>query len=305
MDRNVCHATRASAIARAVGLTADDTWAHCRADVPPRRRVGDVRDHPVGGCARVPAARSRPEAALDLLRRRARHDHQPGADHAQPDGQGAPARADARATRCASMLSGGAPIAPDVVRRILDTFGCDYVQTYGMTETSPYLTLSLLPPEELRRSCRSTQQLHLEVQDRAAVPRRPARGRRPRRRQRPSPNDGEGGRRDPRARRDRDAGLLAERRGDRGRVRRRRVPVHRRPRQRSTSTASSTSSTARRTSSRRARRRSTRSRSSTRALRPSRRARVRRIRQARRQMGRARRRRHRAAPRRAGDRRTS
>lgn len=47
------------------------------------------------------------------------------------------------------MLSGGAPIAPDVVHRILQTFGCDYVQTYGMTETSPYLTLSLLPPELL------------------------------------------------------------------------------------------------------------------------------------------------------------
>ena len=42
------------------------------------------------------------------------------------------------------MLSGGAPIAPEVVRRIMDAFGCDYIQTYGMTETSPYLTMSLL-----------------------------------------------------------------------------------------------------------------------------------------------------------------
>jgi len=42
------------------------------------------------------------------------------------------------------LLSGGAPIAPDVVRRIIETFGCDYIQTYGMTETSPYLTLSIL-----------------------------------------------------------------------------------------------------------------------------------------------------------------
>ncbi len=42
------------------------------------------------------------------------------------------------------ILSGGAPIAPEVVRRIIDSFGCDYIQTYGMTETSPYLTLSLL-----------------------------------------------------------------------------------------------------------------------------------------------------------------
>ncbi|HDG97640.1 MAG TPA: fatty acid--CoA ligase [Desulfobacterales bacterium] len=42
------------------------------------------------------------------------------------------------------MLSGGAPIAPDVVKRIMETFKCDYIQTYGMTETSPYLTLSIL-----------------------------------------------------------------------------------------------------------------------------------------------------------------
>lgn len=42
------------------------------------------------------------------------------------------------------ILSGGAPIAPQLVRRIMDTFRTEYVQTYGMTETSPYLTLSLL-----------------------------------------------------------------------------------------------------------------------------------------------------------------
>jgi fatty-acyl-CoA synthase len=42
------------------------------------------------------------------------------------------------------LLSGGAPIAPAVVRAIIETFGCEYVQSYGMTETSPYLTLSLL-----------------------------------------------------------------------------------------------------------------------------------------------------------------
>ena len=42
------------------------------------------------------------------------------------------------------ILSGGAPIAPEVVRSITETFGCDYIQTYGMTETSPYLTFSIL-----------------------------------------------------------------------------------------------------------------------------------------------------------------
>ncbi len=42
------------------------------------------------------------------------------------------------------LLSGGAPIAPELVRKAMETFRCEYAQTYGMTETSPYLTLSLL-----------------------------------------------------------------------------------------------------------------------------------------------------------------
>jgi len=53
------------------------------------------------------------------------------------------------------LLSGGAPIAPKVVSRAIDVFKCEYIQTYGMTETSPYLTLSKLkdhlrglPPEK-------------------------------------------------------------------------------------------------------------------------------------------------------------
>lgn len=53
---------------------------------------------------------------------------------------------------CASLrviLSGGAPIAPEVVRKTLDIFGCDYIQTYGLTETSPFLTMSILK-EHLR-----------------------------------------------------------------------------------------------------------------------------------------------------------
>jgi len=43
-----------------------------------------------------------------------------------------------------AVLSGGAPIAPELVRRVMETFGGEYIQTYGMTETSPYLTLSRL-----------------------------------------------------------------------------------------------------------------------------------------------------------------
>ncbi len=54
------------------------------------------------------------------------------------------------------ILSGGAPISPETVRKIIHAFACEYVQTYGMTETSPYLTLSIpkthlmnLPDEQL------------------------------------------------------------------------------------------------------------------------------------------------------------
>src|SRR5262249_32996480 len=44
--------------------------------------------------------------------------------------------------------SGGAAISPDLVRRIRTTFRAEYAQTYGLTETSPYLTISRLSREE-------------------------------------------------------------------------------------------------------------------------------------------------------------
>jgi len=45
------------------------------------------------------------------------------------------------------ILSGGAPIASDIVKKVMKTFGCNYMQTYGMTETSPFLTISKLSDE--------------------------------------------------------------------------------------------------------------------------------------------------------------
>jgi fatty-acyl-CoA synthase len=42
------------------------------------------------------------------------------------------------------IMSGGAPIAREVVKKILNIFRCDYIQTYGLTETSPFLTMSIL-----------------------------------------------------------------------------------------------------------------------------------------------------------------
>jgi fatty-acyl-CoA synthase len=43
-----------------------------------------------------------------------------------------------------SILSGGAPIAPAMVQRVVEALETTYIQTYGMTETSPYLTFSTL-----------------------------------------------------------------------------------------------------------------------------------------------------------------
>ncbi|MFC1852750.1 long-chain-fatty-acid--CoA ligase [candidate division CSSED10-310 bacterium] len=44
------------------------------------------------------------------------------------------------------VMSGGASIAPDVIQKVINLFKCDYIQTYGMTETSPFLTMSILKP---------------------------------------------------------------------------------------------------------------------------------------------------------------
>jgi len=36
-------------------------------------------------------------------------------------------------------MTAGSPIAPEQVKKIVQEFGCDYLQFYGMTETSPFL----------------------------------------------------------------------------------------------------------------------------------------------------------------------
>jgi len=48
------------------------------------------------------------------------------------------------------IMSGGAPIAKEVVRKVIDIFGCEYIQTYGLTETSPFLTMSILKEDMTR-----------------------------------------------------------------------------------------------------------------------------------------------------------
>ncbi len=61
------------------------------------------------------------------------------------------------------VMSGGAPISPHLVQQVSTLFGCEYIQTYGLTETSPYLTFSLLKQhlrqlpvdEQMRYRCKT------------------------------------------------------------------------------------------------------------------------------------------------------
>lgn len=139
---NVC--THARSAIHELELTGADTWAH----IAPMFHLADAwatfAITAVGG-QHVFLPQFTAEAALDLLQ-----DERVTITNLVPTMLNLMVKepgAKERRYTLRAMLSGGAPIAPDVVRRILATFGCDYVQTYGMTETSPYLTLSLLTDE--------------------------------------------------------------------------------------------------------------------------------------------------------------
>jgi acyl-CoA synthetase (AMP-forming)/AMP-acid ligase II len=91
---------------------------------------------------------------------------------------------DANAAALRSMrliLSGGAPMSLELLREVEALFPCEYVQTYGLTETSPYLTLSLLsdelrrlPPDDQRRyramTGRAMRDVELRVVDAEGEP---------------------------------------------------------------------------------------------------------------------------------------
>ncbi|MCI0409404.1 MAG: AMP-binding protein, partial [Acidobacteria bacterium] len=64
-------------------------------------------------------------------------------------------------SRLKLLMTGGAPMPAETVLRLLPAFRCEYVQTYGLTETSPFLTFSRPQPgmnawpasEQLRIRC--------------------------------------------------------------------------------------------------------------------------------------------------------
>jgi len=140
--QNVC--VHARGAVDELGLGVDDVWGH----IAPMFHLADAwavfAITWVGGC-HVMVPRYDAPTVLDALSR-----HRVTLSNLIPTMLGDlvnhPDAAACDLSDLRLLMSGGAPMAPALVRRVLDTFGCDYVQTYGMTETSPYLTLSLLHP---------------------------------------------------------------------------------------------------------------------------------------------------------------
>jgi acyl-CoA synthetase (AMP-forming)/AMP-acid ligase II len=187
---NVCeHADGAIA---ELALSERDVWAH----IAPMFHLADAwatfAITQVGG-RHVFLRRFDAEGALDLLERerttitnlvptmlRAMVSH-PSMQHVEEARAGVARERTHDWSSLRMMLSGGAPIAPELVRGVIATFGCEYVQTYGMTETSPYLTLGLLAedlkslPEEAQlaykcKTGRAFAKVELQVVDERGEP---------------------------------------------------------------------------------------------------------------------------------------
>lgn len=137
----VLHARRA---AGALGMGPADTWAH----IAPMFHLADAWATLAGvlaGLRHVFLPSFSARGALDLLELEGATitNLVPAMLNSMAEEPGARAR---DWSRLRLVMSGGAPIAPALVSRVMETFRCEYVQTYGMTETSPYLALGLLPP---------------------------------------------------------------------------------------------------------------------------------------------------------------
>ncbi len=61
--------------------------------------------------------------------------------------------------RLKAIMTAGSPIAPELVRQVEEIFGCTYIQFYGLTETSPILTISLPKWEHLELSQEARQEI--------------------------------------------------------------------------------------------------------------------------------------------------
>jgi acyl-CoA synthetase (AMP-forming)/AMP-acid ligase II len=69
--------------------------------------------------------------------------------------------ADRRYAALRSIYYGASPVAEDTLRRAIDAFGCDFVQSYGMTESAQALTF--LSPDDHRAALRGRPELLLSA----------------------------------------------------------------------------------------------------------------------------------------------
>ena len=176
-NANVC--VHAAWTIEALGLTGEDRWAH----VAPMFHLADawatLAVTQVGGL-HVMAPRFDPGAVGALIETEGvtLTNLVPTMLNRMVADPGVAARSFPSLRR---ILSGGAPIALSLVERVVEVFGCEYVQTYGMTETSPFLTMSLLDErqsrlgaqEQLRyraRTGRPFAGIELEVVDEKGTP---------------------------------------------------------------------------------------------------------------------------------------
>ena len=142
---------------RELAFCAGDTWLHAA----PMFHLADawaIWTATAAGAAHVLLKHFEAGAAFDLIEA-----HGVTVTNLVPTMlRGLVAEGESRGRRLRSLrllLSGGAPIDPGLVARISSLLGCDYAQTYGLTETSPFLTFSLpregeapLPPDEGARA---------------------------------------------------------------------------------------------------------------------------------------------------------
>ena len=152
---------------RELRFSADDAWLHAA----PMFHLADawaVWTATAAGAAHVLLPRFAPGAAFDLI-----ETHGVTLTNLVPTMlRGLVAEAESRGRPLPSLrllLSGGAPIDPGLVARVSALLGCDYAQTYGLTETSPFLTFSL--PREGQAALPTAEGVRLKARTG-----RPARG---------------------------------------------------------------------------------------------------------------------------------
>ncbi|MBC7999526.1 MAG: long-chain-fatty-acid--CoA ligase [Leptolyngbya sp.] len=140
-------ASHALASLTELGLTDEDTWAH----IGPMFHLLDawsVFAATWAGARHVFVSYFEPEAVLDLLvaEKVTKTALVPTMLNSMLN---SPSLADRKFPDLKFLMTAGSPVAPEIVKRACLAFECEYLQFYGMTETSPFLTISK-PPSSMK-----------------------------------------------------------------------------------------------------------------------------------------------------------